>query len=300
MPGGALTANTQMLRDNNLMDRYPDFISAMGEVVVKGGYGTSVTPVSQFYFQQAFNNVMFGPWKKIAEGYGKMVLGYFGHTPGTPDPEVVKIASSQLNLATTQRNPLDINDENPAKGRKAAVAMLQANSLPCTDENIFIAATCMEKGIAFLRGEGKIGVRKNDSVKTAKQPEKEAGPLIVTVDGAEYKVELNGGSAVVNGRTFAYSARHEKMPPHTTPLEQASSASDTGTFHDVRAQVPGVLVRLLVKPGDAVKSSTPVMVLEAMKMETAVIAGHDGILARFEVSEGEQVQTGALLAQIKG
>ncbi len=66
MPGGALTANTQMMRDNNIMDKFPEVIKAMREVVEKGGYGTSVTPVSQFYFQQAFNNVVFGSWKKIA------------------------------------------------------------------------------------------------------------------------------------------------------------------------------------------------------------------------------------------
>jgi pyruvate carboxylase subunit B len=84
MPGGALTANTQMLRDNNIMDKYPDMIRAMSDVVKKGGYGTSVTPVSQFYFQQAFNNVMFGPWKKIAEPYGQMQtlwLLYFTPSP---------------------------------------------------------------------------------------------------------------------------------------------------------------------------------------------------------------------------
>ena len=55
MPGGALTANTQMLRDNGLMEKYPEVIAAMGEAVARGGFGTSVTPVSQFYFQQAFN-----------------------------------------------------------------------------------------------------------------------------------------------------------------------------------------------------------------------------------------------------
>ena len=81
MPGGALTANTQMMRDNQMMDRYAAVIGKMGEVVRRGGFGTSVTPVSQFYFQQAFNNEIFGPWKRIAEGYGKMVLGYFGRTP---------------------------------------------------------------------------------------------------------------------------------------------------------------------------------------------------------------------------
>ena len=40
MPGGALTANTQMLRDNDLMSRYSEVIAAMGEAVKKGGFGT--------------------------------------------------------------------------------------------------------------------------------------------------------------------------------------------------------------------------------------------------------------------
>ncbi|MCK5095383.1 MAG: biotin attachment protein, partial [Spirochaetes bacterium] len=52
MPGGALTANTQMMRDNNILERYPEVIANMGEVIKLGGFGTSVTPVSQFYFQQ--------------------------------------------------------------------------------------------------------------------------------------------------------------------------------------------------------------------------------------------------------
>ena len=48
MPGGALTANTQMMRDNGTLDKFPEVIKAMREVVEKGGYGTSVTPVSNF------------------------------------------------------------------------------------------------------------------------------------------------------------------------------------------------------------------------------------------------------------
>jgi pyruvate carboxylase subunit B len=63
-----------MMRDNNILDKFPSVIDAMGEVVEKGGYGTSVTPVSQFYWQQAFSNVMFGKWEKIADGYGRMPL----------------------------------------------------------------------------------------------------------------------------------------------------------------------------------------------------------------------------------
>ena len=65
MPGGALTANTQMMRDNNSLHLFPEVIRNMREVVAKGGFGSSVTPVSQFYFQQAFANTVQGKWKKI-------------------------------------------------------------------------------------------------------------------------------------------------------------------------------------------------------------------------------------------
>ncbi|MCC8194646.1 MAG: biotin attachment protein, partial [Deltaproteobacteria bacterium] len=103
MPGGALTANTQMMRDAGILDKYEEVFANMGECVRKGGYGTSVTPVSQFYFQQAFNNTLMGPWEKFADGYGKMVLGYFGKTPVPPDPEVVKLASEKMGLEPTTR-----------------------------------------------------------------------------------------------------------------------------------------------------------------------------------------------------
>lgn len=299
MPGGALTANTQMLRDNGLMEKYHDIIEAMGETVSKGGFGTSVTPVSQFYFQQAFNNVMFGPWKKIAEGYGKMVLGYFGKTPGRPDPEVVRIASEQLHLEPTAKNPLDLNDANPAKGRKAAVAMLEANKLPITDENIFIAATCQEKGIAYLKGEGRIGVRKNVKNPETAPVSSGAGRSEVTVciNGKDYCVKFDKGGAVVNGVPVAYTVK-ENAAPVATPAT-AASAGKPEKFENLNAALPGIVLRMLVNPGDRVRADQAVMILESMKMETEVQSPVDGVLASFQVREGDQVQSGALLAVVK-
>jgi len=71
MPGGALTSNTQMLRKMKMFHKYPKILANMSECVRRGGFGTSVTPVSQFYFQQAFNNVIYGDWKRIHRRYGK-------------------------------------------------------------------------------------------------------------------------------------------------------------------------------------------------------------------------------------
>jgi pyruvate carboxylase subunit B len=159
MPGGALTANTQMLRELKMFNKYPQIFAKMGECVRRGGFGTSVTPVSQFYFQQAFNNFVLGDWKRIAEGYGKMVLGYFGKTPVPPDPEIVQIASKQLKLEPTTEDPRAMNDRDPNKGVAACQKMLgEAGITDLSEENIFIAATCKEKGMQFLKGESKVNV----------------------------------------------------------------------------------------------------------------------------------------------
>ena len=221
MPGGALTANTQMMRDTGTLDQFGKIIDAMGEVVKRGGFGTSVTPVSQFYFQQAFNNVVFGPWKRIAPGYGKMVLGYFGKTPVEPDPEIVKLSSEQLKLEPTKESPLDINDADPDKGVEAATKMLKNAGLPVTDENIFITATCKEKGITYLKGEAKIGVRK--------KKKKGEAAYNVTVNGVTYRVRIDNKKAVVNNEVFDIdikeAAEGEPIPASKAPAPSVQPAS---------------------------------------------------------------------------
>lgn len=286
LPGGALTANTQMLRDNGIMDKFPEIVKAMEEVVRKGGYGTSVTPVSQFYFQQAFNNVMQGPWKKIAEGYGKMVLGYFGRTPHEPDPEVVKIASEQLGLEPTKESPLAINDRNPKKQVSHFVEVLKENGLPQTDENIFIAAACGDKGIAFLKGEGKIGVRYKE------KPRATSGDFNVTVDGKNYKASLNGDTVVVNGKSF-------NVTVGAAGQTVAKPVNAQGTATDVVSPVPGTVIKLLVKEGDQITKAQPIAILEVMKMENPVPAPADGIVEKIAVHQGDQVVTGQLLMTLK-
>ncbi len=288
MPGGALTANTQMMRDNGILDRYAEVVAAMGETVRLGGFGTSVTPVSQFYFQQAFNNVMFGPWEKIAEGYGKMVLGYFGKTPVPPDPEIVKIASEKMGLPPTTEDPLVLNDADPAKGAGPARKMLQAAGLEETGENIFIAASCKEKGIAFLKGEGVIGVRK----KTPK-PAGQEDAYTVTVDGKEYAIVLDGERALVNGTHFKFDVREGVKEAASGAA--APSAAPAGGGAPVAAPMPGAVIRIGVKQGDRVAEGDTLIVLEAMKMEAEVKAPRAGTVAKIGVSVGDQVSAGQAL-----
>lgn len=283
LPGGALTANTQMMRDNGVLDKYPQVVTAMREVVEKGGFGTSVTPISQFYFQQAFNNVMFGRWAKIADGYGKMVLGYFGKTPWAPDPEIIRIASEQLGLEPTTRSPRDINDENPKLGIKPAIKALEEAGLPVTDENIMIAATCDAKGIEFLKGNGQNMIRKNVA---KKESTPKADAYTVSVDGNAYSVKLDGNVAIVNGRQYNIDVKtDEQNAAAPSKASQAPASQETS----VCAPLPASIFKIIVKEGQRVQQGEKLLILEAMKMETDIVAPTAGIVQRIAVSVGQQV-----------
>ena len=173
MPGGALTANTLMMRETKTFHLFPKVIENMSECVRRGGFASSVTPVSQFYFQQAYMNTLNqaagrGTWFKMTEGYGKMLLGYQGKTPCEPDPELVKIAADQFNMKPFKEAYPGIQcaEEILEPGIPAAKKLLEENGLPVTDETIFITG-CLQtkagnKGIEFLKGNRHIGVPKKD------------------------------------------------------------------------------------------------------------------------------------------
>ncbi|WP_149705952.1 biotin/lipoyl-containing protein [Campylobacter concisus] len=293
MPGGALTANTQMMRDNNILDKFPEVILAMREVVQKGGYGTSVTPVSQFYFQQAFNNVMFGKWKKIAEGYGKMVLGYFGKTPVTPDKEIIKLASEQLGLKPTTKHAVDIADKDESKSLAHVKEILKQNKIKVTEENVFIAAACKEKGIAFLKGEAKVNVRKIDpNAKANDGRQTQSGRYSVVVNGSRYNVEVSEG--------FNDSIQVKSITEvEGKSVKNAKSAAAGATENDIVASLPGAVHKILVSAGDHVKKGQAIVVLEAMKMEIEVKAPKEGIIGSIEVSKGQSVANNQVVARFK-
>ncbi|WP_281530514.1 biotin/lipoyl-containing protein [Campylobacter hominis] len=302
MPGGALTANTQMMRDNNILDKFPQVIKAMREVVEKGGFGTSVTPVSQFYFQQAFNNVMFGDWKKIADGYGKMVLGYFGRTPVKPDSEIVKMAEKQLGLAPTKEHAIDIADKDEKKSVKYAAEVLKRENIEPNEENIFIALACKEKGIAFLKGEGKVMVRKKADMPkaTSKNNAKkcdEVKTYSVLVNGNSYNVQVAEGESKFAGVKSVAQTPSQSKPAEAPKAENKTVSS--GDSNEVLATLPSNVFKILVKIGDKVSKGQNVVILEAMKMEINIESPKDGVIKEILVNQGDTVDSNQVLAIVE-
>ena len=298
MPGGALTANTQMMRDNGTLNKFPEVIKAMQEVVVKGGFGTSVTPVSQFYWQQAYANVMFGPWKQIAPGYGRMVLGYFGKTPVEADPDIIKLASEKLKLEPTKRNPLDIADEDPKKKVDVWRQRLEIEGIEATEENIFIAAACDEKGIAFLKGIAPLNVRKNekkDESKKIGENKMSNGNYTVVVDGQRFNVSVFEGD-VQNIQV----AQPVQQVVQQAPVQAAPVAPAKPVYNGTEAIAPvnGNVWKILVKEGDRVEKDQQIMILEAMKMEIDVVAPVSGTISKILTEPSKAVEEGQTLAVI--
>ena len=136
-----------------------------------------MTPGSQQYWLQAFNNVQYGRWEKVEAGYGRAVLGYFGKTPLQSDPEVVKKASEQLDLPIFEGDPLEAAANNIPVAQKA----LEEKGLEVNDKNIFLVVSAMvpgkrielNEGMRLLTGKSKIDVplKKEEAPKPAAAPQ---------------------------------------------------------------------------------------------------------------------------------
>ena len=292
LPGGATATTIDQLKDMGMLDKFPKLIENMKEVVSRGGFGTSVTPVSQFYAQQSFlNAISEHPWEKANPGYAKMILGYFGKTPCEPDPELVKWAEEKTGLQPTTEKVVDINDKDPEKGLKAAEERLKAAGLPVNDENLFIAAACKDgnadKGIDFLLGKGHVAVNKGQKATKGNY----ANGATVTVNGKEYAVKIDGDKATVNGKTYDVSIA-EGMK------EVASASSSNGAGTEVKSPLPGAILKVIAREGDMVEEGDVLILMEAMKMETEIKAPCAGKVGSVRVDVGATVTPGQLLVTL--
>lgn len=290
MPGGALAANVGMMRENNVLDRFPEVVAAMSDVIAKGGYGASVSPVSKFYFQQALNNVMQGPWVDIVPGYGKMVLGYYGKTPIAPDAELVKVVSEKLALEPTTQKALDIANADESKSLATWIEKLKAEDIEITEENIFIAAACQEKGIAFLKGEGELNIKKISKMKIENKEERRSmgsGSYTVVVDGQRFSVQVAEGNvdiqvSAVNGESTSSAVQAAPVDPNS----------------QIKALVPGNVWKIVAKVGQTINEGDVIVILESMKMEIDVVAHRSGIVKSIDVAVDDKLAEGQVVATL--
>ena len=119
----------------------------------------------------------------------------------------------------------------------------------------------------------------------------------VTVNGASYQVEMENAPAPVQKPAQApATATAPASPAATTPAPKA--AAPAGAGKPVTSPLPGVIIEISVKEGQAVKAGQKVAVLEAMKMENEIQAPADGTVTAILVNKGDSVLEGAEIVKI--
>jgi len=302
-PGGAIGPNIHMMVKAGVVDKYGEVLSEFPIVVKTGGAWTSVTPGSQQYWLQAFNNVLYGRWKKIDAGYGKAILGYFGKTPLPPDPEVVKIASEQLKLDPFTGDPLEAAPKNIEPAKKA----LEERGLETSEKNIFLVMAAMvpgkkmelNEGIRLLTGKSKIDIPLKKKVEPPKAaavptPAATAAPGITGPVTTRCTVEENGAR-----RTFTVTveplstgggqAVQSNPAPAATAIAQPPSTNGTGVFSTFAGSVE--VTDIKVKVGDAVSKGQVVAEVEAMKAQHDIKSPVDGKVDKIHVDIGDEVDS---------
>lgn len=124
---------------------------------------------------------------------------------------------------------------------------------------------------------------------------------------ASYKVELGNGTAPINVQSAApvqaaapapAPAPQAAAPVQTAAPAPAPAPAASGAGKPVTAPLPGVIVEISVKVGDTVKAGQQVAVLEAMKMENAIEADHNGTVTAIHVNKGDSVLEGVPIVTI--
>jgi biotin carboxyl carrier protein len=113
---------------------------------------------------------------------------------------------------------------------------------------------------------------------------------IVEVNGSEYEVKLHQEVKITKTPKLVRS-----QPP---PTPQKSFAP-AGGLNSIKAPLPGVIHKIIVKEGDSVKVGQTILILEAMKMENNILAEKAGVIRNIKIKEGDSVMQGDLLLEVE-
>ena len=315
IPGGMLSNLAAQLTEQNALDRMKEVLDEVPRVRKEMGYPPLVTPTSQIVGTQATLNVLTGErYKVITTETKNYFLGLYGRAPGQVDLDVMARATG---------------DETPIKSRPAdrlepeldeAKKELPASAQSIEDQLSFVLFPAIASDFFEAREKGDLTPDPLD-VGSAKGPstahELHLAPVEfnVTVHGETYHVKVSGSGRKVDGRKPYYIRVNDKLEevslePIQEVLAGVPESQEIGTGGkpkrpkptkpgDVAPPMPGRVVKVLVAVNDSVKVGDPLLIIEAMKMESRVPAPIDGKVSAILVNDGDNVKTDETVIQLE-
>ncbi|MEQ6341467.1 MAG: sodium-extruding oxaloacetate decarboxylase subunit alpha [Gammaproteobacteria bacterium] len=309
IPGGMISNLANQLREQGALDRMNEVLAEIPQVREDLGFPPLVTPTSQIVGTQALLNVLAGARYKTITNEVKFYLqGRYGKTPGTVNTIVRQQAIG--NEEAIDCRPADLlKDEMETLRNDIGV-------LATSEEDVLSYAMFPEIARTFLE-QRATGTLVPEPLEIAHEGAAIRGAtpveFNVTLHGESYHIHVTGsGHQESNRRPFYVSVDGlpeeiivetlQELTPASEPTKQATGKGSRRPRAQapghVTTSMPGTIVEVLVKLGDTVKAGDPVLVTEAMKMETEVQAPIAGKVISVNVRKGDNVNPDEALIEI--
>ncbi|WP_144570898.1 sodium-extruding oxaloacetate decarboxylase subunit alpha [Azomonas agilis] len=304
VPGGMISNLANQLKEQGALNRMDEVLAEIPRVREDLGFPPLVTPTSQIVGTQAFFNVLAGERYKTITNEVKLYLqGRYGKAPG--------VVNEKLRLQAIGGE--ELIECRPADLLKPELDRLRQDigALAKSEEDVLTFAMFPDIGRKFLE-EREAGTLQPEVLLpipdgNAQTVGGEGVPteFVVDVHGESYRVDITGVSVKGEGKRHFYLSV-DGMPEEVVfePLNQFVGGGSSGKRRsasapgDVSTNMPGNIVDVLVKEGDTVKAGQPVLIAEAMKMETEVQAPITGTVKAVHVAKGDRINPGELLIEI--
>ncbi len=312
VPGGMISNLANQLREQGALDRMNAVLEEIPHVRSDLGYPPLVTPTSQIVGTQAVINVLSGDRYRTVTNETKLYLeGRYGRAPGPVNTVIRRLAIGNHDVIEDRPGDLLPNEMDKLTREIGELAQ--------SPEDVLSYAMFPEVGREFLEGrrQGKLVAEPLEPITQEQVREGVAATEFnVTMHGETYHIQLRGtGHRGEDKRPFYMTV--DGMPEEVIveALDEISLGEENGDaprkVHrgskrpraskegDVTTSMPGTIVDVLVKEGEHVDAGTPVIVTEAMKMETEIQAPVSGAVSAIHVQKGDSVNPDEALIEIE-
>ncbi|MDX1634461.1 MAG: sodium-extruding oxaloacetate decarboxylase subunit alpha [Marinobacter sp.] len=301
VPGGMMSNLANQLREQGALDRIRDVFAEIPKVRKDLGYPPLVTPTSQIVGTQAVINVLAGKrYDTITNEVKKYLQGWYGKAPGKVDPNLQRRAVGKEELI----------DERPANLLANEFHKLreQIGDLAESEEDVLTYAMFPDQAKTYLeqRQAGTLQPEPLEPMPTGKTGGGISTEFKITVHGETYDIHVTGASPTSDTERRFYmtvdGVPEEISLESLGEFQKDSSGGRRGKASKeghVTTTMPGNIVDVLVEEGAEVSAGDPVLIIEAMKMETEVKAATGGKVTAVHIKKGDRVTPGEILVEIE-
>ena len=298
VPGGMLTNLESQLREQGASDKIDEVLEEIPRVRKDLGMIPLVTPTSQIVGTQAVINVLQGErYKVISKETAGVLKGEYGAT-AIPVNEELQARVLEGGKPITCR-PADLLDPELEQQTAELKRLANEKKIRLADDvvdDVLTYSLFPQIGLKFLENRDNPDAFEPAPWKEEPAEEGDAGPIGAKAPAAGagvYDVRVNGKSFRVE---VAESGAVGAIAPADSPPPAAAAPSGGG--EPVNASLAGNIFKVHVAPGTEVKQGDPLLIVEAMKMETVVPAPKAGTVTEVFVAEGDKVAVGDPLVAI--